>query len=438
MLRLLLIVTVACLSAATFAQLDPQRPNVLVVLLDDWGVDRMDAYSASSSRTPVLDYVASVGQRYTQAYADPICSPTRAAALTGMLGVHTGVMDAFPWVNFTSNTFVLDPATVETIPELLHSTGYASAAIGKWHLTAPNWQPDPYLHPVEFGFDVHMGPITNLILSLGASYDDYEYNHAFGQQATQMRETTYATTKQVDDAIEWIAHQGDAPWFTWLALNAPHKPWTLPPQDLVSVDLADVVTEEEKYDAVLEAADTEIGRLLVSIRRATLQNTVVIILGDNGTPQSAFSDPSVPQKKGTVAQGGIHVPLIVWHSAVQPTVVEDLVHVVDLHATVLELTGTPPLPMSDSLSFAPLIHGAVQGPRDTVYVTRRKPLGFGPWTNSSTAVLDGDYKLREEGFDRKFYEFQADDLESIVATPLGPVAFAARAKLTAVMNALAP
>ncbi|GJM21384.1 MAG: hypothetical protein DHS20C15_12990 [Planctomycetota bacterium] len=407
-LSLCLLVTSLCgvALAQRGAAALPESPNLLVILLDDWGVDRFDAYTpGSSARTPVLDAIAEQSLVFDRAYSDPTCSPTRSAIMTGTLGLHTGVGNGFPWFNTARGTHVLDPAAYRSLPSALGRRGYSNFAIGKWHLTAMNFAPSPYLHPLAFGFDAHYGLITNIVLGMDLSYYNYEYVRADASGVAiepalaPPAQSTYVTTRQVDDALEVIERAGAGPWFTWLALTAPHMPWDLPPQELVTVDVNSIGSLDgaAQYDVVLEAADTEIGRLLSSVRPEVLQNTIVIVMGDNGTPGAAFNTIQPEGKKATVDEGGIHVPLMVWRANMAPGRSDALVHAVDLYATLIELADgdafTLPATAPDSHSFAPLLRGDDFTPRDYVYSARRKPVGFGPFDHERRAVRRDGWKL---------------------------------------------
>jgi len=160
-------------------------------------------------------------------------------------------------------------------------------------------------------------------------------------------------------------------------------------------------------------------------------------MGDNGTPKSAFSI-TLPPKKGSVAQGGIHVPLLAWHAGVRPGTVSDMVHAVDLHATILELAGADPVTPTDSVSFAPLLSGAFAGERDWVYATHRNPIGFGPWFQDASAALDANFKVRDENGFRNLYRLGPGEAENIRIPPFNAAESAAFQKLNTILNQLEP
>lgn len=370
-------------------------PNLLLILLDDWGIDRFDGHPTqpdTSARTPVLDALAARGLVFTRAYADPLCSPSRAALISGRYGAETGVTAVFTFHGSGAATTALETPGYDTLPQALRRRGYANHLVGKWHLTGrtsgisrhtrtslESPVDDPYMHPIRSGFDSHVGVIANLPPS-GEAYTNYELARATADGARQedVVDGTYVTTREVDDVLARIDAAGDRPWFTFLSLSAPHRPWPKPPQDLVSVDLDDLSPRDQPalYEAVLEAADTEIGRLLASIDPRVLAETVVVVTADNGTPGAAFADRRTGRaKKGTQNDGGTHVPLIVSAPFVTPGRSDQLVHLVDLYATLIELAGgTSTSP--HSVSFAPRLRGERGAEREWVYCLRRKPMGF--------------------------------------------------------------
>jgi len=324
--------------------------NVLLIIADDYGADAMGLYSsAETAPTLTLDTLAAGGVRFTNCWANPVCSPTRASILTGRHGFRTGV--GFPGDVVDLNEF--------TIADAMSNAGYATACIGKWHLSnRTNGDVD---NPNLMGFDYYSG-------NTGGALGDY-----FAWDKTVNGVTTtvdnYATSENVDDAIVWIDGQDANPWFLWLAFNAAHTPFHLPPNDLHSYD--DLPNTAEDIDsnpvpyfhAMIEAMDTEINRLLSSMDPEVAANTTVIFIGDNGTP-GKVSPEIVRDAKGSLYEGGVWVPCIVSGPAVAGPVNrtnDALVHVVDIFDTVLEFAGVdaataiPVGTQIDSRSFAPYL-----------------------------------------------------------------------------------
>jgi arylsulfatase B len=375
----------------------PGDDNVLVIVADDLGVDRVGVYGVGTDPppTPNLDALAADGMRFNQAWATPSCSPTRAALLTGRHGFRTGIgkassaADGYP--------LALDELT---LPEVLaHApTPYTSAAVGKWHLA--NFEVGHGHHVLEQGFLHHRGNLGNLRRdeSVDGGVQGF-FNYEYAVDGEVSRRADYLTSVEVDDALDFIATLPE-PWLVYLAFHAAHSPAHVPPRDLYSgPDLVPgEASDQARFDAMTEALDTEIGRLLEGVPDTTL----VVFLGDNGTEREAAQGPYPDDEvKLSMYEGGIRIPLIVRGPQVAfPGSTSDaLVHVVDLLPTLAELAkldvgATFPDLKLDGVSFAPYLadptHPSV---RQFVYTERFIDNGFGPYTEHSRAVRDARYKL---------------------------------------------
>jgi len=253
------------------------------------------------------------------------------------------------------------------LPEILAPAGIATALIGKWHLGTDQGA----LTPTVEGFATFTG-------SLGGAIPNY-YAWPKVTNGTTATETTYATTDLVDEALAFAATT-PAPWFLVLSFHAGHTPIHAPPASLHTQNLAGLspqTTPIPFYKAMVQAMDTELGRLFTSLPTATLGNTNVVFLGDNGTAMGVVEAPFDPQRsKGTVYQGGVRVPLIVAGPAVlgSPRVEPNLAHAVDLFTTLAALQGVnarAAVPASvplDGRNLVPLLQAAGQPPvRDFAY-----------------------------------------------------------------------
>lgn len=329
---------------------DPETsasPNILFIISDDQGLDTSAQYSYSDNvpQTPVLDAIAEQGVIYDNAWATPACTTTRATILTGKYGVNSGV------------TYV--PAKLsedhETLQQYLlnneNTQGINSAVFGKWHVQGGGANAS---HPNDVGVEHYAGNLSNI--------DNYFSWPLTVNGVTEMVEE-YHTTKITDLAIEWIAEQtaSSTPWFAWVAYAAPHSPYHLPPNELHQRNLsgtADDITNNrrEYYRAAIEAMDTEIGRLTDSLSDEDLANTIIIYIGDNGTP-AVVIDRSVYQgthSKFTLYQGGVAIPMFISGKGVTRTNARDntLLTTTDLYATIAELAGVESTKIYDSVSFA--------------------------------------------------------------------------------------
>lgn len=429
----------------------PDRPNILLIIADDMGIETLASYGVgeSTATTPTLDGLAARGLRFDNFWSQPICSPTRATMLTGRYGFRTGVVRPTGDADYMG--FMPEPppkpegtpaeccgrganprggggrppsggpglgAREVTLPRLLteaSSGAYATAAIGKWHLGDINngWE----RHPNLVGFEHFAGLLRGFPEGYYAwtKVVNGEFSDQFG----------YGPSAKVDDALEWIAARQDQPWFVWLAFNTPHTPLHRPPTELITDRHSDLDPNINPMDnpvpyfhAMIEAMDTEIGRLLAGIDEATLANTYVIFMGDNGTTRQAVTAPFRRGRvKGTIYEGGIRVPLIVAGPGVSNGAVTDgLVNSADMFATVLELGGAEPgdtLPedlVHDSVSFAPYFATPDRSSlREWVYADEMQP--GEALANGNFAIRGERYKLVRRAGNDELYDLAADPFE---------------------------
>lgn len=362
----------------------PVLNNILLLIVDDWGIDAsvFDNTSTDPSISfapmPNLQTIVNNGVRFTNAYAQPTCSVTRASIITGRHPFRTTVGNPQ-----TDNTL---PDSEIALPEAFtaQSSPYALASYGKWHLGSGA-----------------TGPLTNGgwtefrgILSGGVtSYTDWSKTE---NGVTTDNVTTYTTTDQVNEATTFITAQGTDPWFVWVGFNAPHTPYHNPPSGLGTYPAypetngeVTGVNRRPAYQAALEALDTEIGRLLQSV---DLTKTNIIIIGDNGTPGGVVQAPyDSTHAKGSLFEGGTHVPLFAAGPDIHITGTSDkLVHCVDLYSTILELADITPSAAApgvtiDSKSLVPIFNGA--DTTDRCVITEQ----FGSTFTTGRGIISDDY-----------------------------------------------
>jgi arylsulfatase A-like enzyme len=340
---------------------------------------------------------------FRNCWANPLCSPTRALIQTGRYALRTGISNIVGWVG-TSPTLSYKETSLPELLDLAQS-GYAHAAIGKWHLSkqfqglrAPNWM----------GWSHYAGSVAN-----PSGY----INWARTVDGVTTNSPNYMTSQNVDDALEWIQNQSQ-PWVCYLALFSPHAPFHEPPANLHTQNLAGKSPSVDPipfFKAMVEAMDTEIGRLFTQLGPSVMARTNVVFLGDNGTDWRVTEPPFIRQHgKGTVYEGGLNVPLIVAGPAVGSPDREEasLVSAVDVYSTVAHLCGvdrTPPFVKIDGISFVPLLAAPNQPPtRTTVYAELAFVSAPGP-----VAIRDARYKLI-----RRFEATPVtDELFDLVADP---------------------
>lgn len=353
---------------------DEAVPNILLIIADDLGKDMLEGFSEGTikANTPELDKIRTGGLSFSNFWTYPSCTPTRSSIITGKYGYSTGVK----WAND-----ILDPAEkiLQSCINDQNDIDYNTAIIGKWHLSGEA----ATVNPEDFGLDFYSG------LLRGAVQNYYQWQLSSGNSSSL--QTGYITEVLTDIAIEWVNDQ-DAPWFLWLAYNAPHTPFHVPPSEMHKQ--GDLPAYEEGMDALpyylaaVEAMDFQISRLLESLSTEEREKTIIIFIGDNGSPvQVAQSPYSRNKSKGSLYQGGINVPMLISGIGVDRIGVDhSLVSCTDLFSTILDLTGTIDADRNDSKSFRHLLS---QEGKHRDYVYSEMDNGSDDiWT-----IRNSDYKL---------------------------------------------
>ena len=360
------------------------QPNILLIIADDQGLDASAQYTLSSDLpvTPTLNQLASQGIIFDNAWATPACTTTRSTMITGKYGVNSGVLDIgdiLPSDSVTLQQFLAQDENTDN---------YQSAVIGKWHLDGTAADAN---HPATVGIDYFAGTLR------GAISDYTDWDLTVNGQTTGS--TEYHSSAITDLAIDWIDDQAQ-PWFLWLAYVAPHSPFHLPPAELHTQTLsgteADIAANPRAYYlAAIEAMDTEIGRLLGTMTEAELDSTIILYIGDNGTParvvdRSVYGNGS----KGSLMEGGLRVPMVVSGAAVSRQNVREsaLINSTDFFATIANLAGSSITAVEDSQSFKGLLSSADGAQREYVYSDFEGD-SLGSDSVSGWAIRDYQYKL---------------------------------------------
>lgn len=413
----------------SFTALISGPPNILLIIADDMGIDASSSYDVggeSKAPTPTLDTLANEGIVFDNVWANPLCTPTRATLLTGRYGYRTNVVSPSPPGNVLSGSQTVLQVYLDTNAP----STYNQAVFGKWHVGGNGRSSAP--HPFRSGIPEYRGII-------GGGVPDY-YNWTINNLDSSTETTTvYATTRITDFAIDWLNEPGqqDNPWFLWMAYNAPHGPFQLPPNDLHDYDYLAPGTAPSSnilpyYQAMIQALDSEIGRLLDSMDPAERDNTVIIFIGDNGTPVPA-AQAWIHEAKGTAYESGIRVPMIVSGRGVTRANEREgaLVVTTDLFATVAELAGVPINQINDSFSFASLLDDAsATNGRDYAY-TEVCTTQLDSWT-----IRNDQFKLIENRLSAsELYDLDNDLLEqnNLYDSTSDPDAAAAQIELEAQM-----
>jgi len=393
------------------AQVDDGRPkNILLIIADDLGLDASACYQIGQNvaNTPNIQGLCDRGVVFRNAWVNPICSATRATLLTGRYAFRTGVGRTAP-PGLQADEFTL-PMALDTDPSL----GYGHACVGKWHLnTARMGSPQ---HPNDMGWQHFSGLLS------GVLPDYFQYTKVVDGEERAV--SNYATTETVDDAINWLAGQ-NGPWFLWVAFNAPHEPFHIPPAELHSIDgIGDDPRSVREnplpyYKAAIEAMDSEMGRLFRAIGPDEMARTHIIYVGDNGTPGRVVQAPfDQTRSKGSIYNGGMQVPLIVAGPAIETPgrAVNALVNGTDLFATIIEMAGLdvaatiPPNVTHDSVSLMPYLRDPNAEPiRGWIMSELFSPQ---PMATDGKTIRDERYKLiKFSNGNQAFYDLEVDPYE---------------------------
>ena len=377
------------------------KPNVLFILIDDMGWMDLGCQGNKNLRTPNIDNLAKGGMRFTDAYAPaPVCSPTRAAIITGQSPARLQITNHLPHQDrFTPKDSKLLPAKMlnhlslesETLAERLKKDAhYATAFIGKWHLYTGR---DKKYNPLNQGFDINIG---------GCSYggpptffDPYRIDFL-----PDRKEGEYLPNRLADEAIAFISEQNskDKPFFVALWNYTVHWPMEAPDKLVEKYKNLPVKGyRDHRYAAMIEAMDIAIGKVLKSLDDLNItEETLVIFTSDNG-PFGGVGDASpLRADKGHLYEGGIRVPLIVrWPGKVEAGAVEETpVILTDLHPTILSATGldlNSTIP-NDGHNLLPLLQGKEKLNNRAVY-WHYPNFAFHRDNRLGSAIREGDHKL---------------------------------------------
>jgi arylsulfatase A-like enzyme len=464
------------------------RPNILLIIGDDIGLDvttnmypgLIDSlnkqYGPSGhnhpdyrmidgrpSSTPTLDTLAQAGIRFTHAWTQPFCSPTRASILTGLYSAKMGVLTYRDYLTQNQHSFVRD---------LKEKGGYSTAVFGKWHMAGLGVYPG--MKPKEAGFDLYLGNLHGGI----ATYWEYDYHiqdstdppDQYRTEKAPVRSlpgiapTTYAPVVKAADAIKWITEQEkknpEKPWFVWFAFNLSHISGNQMPNPMCipNADTMDEVSRKEMEEcmgpdgkfgsaqvgscssealmrAMTNSMDTVIGKLLDAVDKLD-PNTYVIYLGDNGTwmfgPKREFIDNMYITRqgrgKGTAYESGVRVSMVIRGPGIKAgSQSDEWVHCVDLFSTILNLadldvpkmvpnrTGDAMVEV-DSVSLAPILFKGAKGLRDpnkdyllteTINLDRRNLMVVGARNATYKVICDTNAETER----CRFYNLIDDPLE---------------------------
>ena len=397
----LVLLVIAGLGSLAHAAV-PVKPNVVLILADDLGWTDLACFGSDLHETPALDQLARDGMKFTQNYsACTVCSPTRAALMTGKYPARLHITDWIPGAMPDNPKLIVPdwtkylPLEEVTLAEVFKAAGYATGLIGKWHLATAG--SDKY-YPDKQGFDVNIAGTDK------PQPSTYYAPWKIPTLQPEGKDGEYLTDRLGDEAVKFIERSKDKPFFLYL----PHFAVHLPLQGR-----ADLTAKYEKkireglnhknaaYAAMNESLDTAVGRVRAKLAELKLtERTIVIFTSDNGGRVPTTSNLPLRVGKASAYEGGVRVPLIVyWPGVTKPGSISNApVITMDLFPTLVEMTGVPmgaarPI---DGVSIASLLRGGTKPTRDTLYwhyphhqhyqLGGAMPYG---------AVRSGDFKLIE-------------------------------------------
>jgi arylsulfatase A len=420
--RLFLGLLLGALLALVPAGAQETPPNFVILFADDLGINDLGCFGRKDQNTPNLDKLAAEGARFTQAYAAAsVCSPSRAALMTGQSPARlkittflTGRTDRASHRLLAAPINVHLPAGVPTIAELLKPKGYASTAIGKWHLGGKGHQ------PTDHGFD--------------------EFFPGKANPGAESPQGGKGELGQADQAVKFIQKNKAKPFFLYLAFDNPHIPLAAPAKAIE----ANAKSFHPTYAALIESLDAAVGRVLKALEdNGVAQNTVVIFASDNGgvhiselkeTP-ATYNAPS-RAGKGFVYEGGLRTPLIIrYPGRIASRVIGEPVVLGDLCPTICALAKVPAPKTLDFQDISPLLFDrkppADAKPRALCW---HQPHYMNQGGKPAGVIREGDWKLIEQYEDGslELYDLAKDPSEKTDVAAAEPARVAAlRGKLEA-------
>ena len=374
----LILAVVAPSIAAPATESAALRPNIVFILSDDHGWADVGWHSPEI-KTPHLDRLAAAGAKLEQFYVQPVCSPTRAAFLTGRYpmrhGLQIGVVR--PWAQYGL------PLEERTLPQMLKAAGYTTAIVGKWHLG----HYDPAYLPTRRGFDHQYGHYNGNI-----DYFSHERDGGFDWHRDDRvnHDEGYSTHLIAREAVRLIKEKSaDQPLFLYVPFNAVHAPHQVPEQYKKSY--AVLAEPRRTYAGMVAAEDEAVGQIVAALEaKGIRQNTLIVWSSDNGGPSPGRVTSNGPLRagKGTLYEGGVRVcAFATWDGHIKPgSTVEAPLHIVDWYPTLARLAGASleqKLPLDGRDAWGAIAAGA-PSPHDAILLNT---------TPTSGAIRMGDWKL---------------------------------------------
>ena len=419
------VVLLACSSGTALAEGD--KPNIVLILADDFGYGDVGCFGQKKLETPRLDAMAKDGMRFTQFYAgSTVCAPSRSVLMTGMHAGRTVVRGN------SAQPIIIKPGQ-PTVASVLKAAGYKTACVGKWGIGTP----DNFTNPNDVGFDHFFGYVNmwhahnfypeflirngkvekldNVVADKWKEFQDPKLPNA-GRGVAVKREQ-YAPDLFIEDALKFIRENKDDPFFLYFAMNVPHANNEAGKAGMEVPDLGEFADQdwpepEKGFAAMIKNIDRDTGRVLDLLKELGIEkDTLVVFTSDNGPHREGGHDPDFFDSNGRLRgikrdllEGGIRVPTIAWWPGTVKPGSEDDAHWYfgDVMATVAELVGVEPPEDIDSDSFAGSLRGT---PREKRWSREHEmywefyergsaqAVRFGKWKAIRQPMFTGEVKL---------------------------------------------
>lgn len=438
MKKLFLLTAFCALTFLTFGQQPTpsssreKQPNILFILIDDMGYADLGCYGNTKVKTPAIDQLAGEGIRFTQYYASaPICSPSRVALLSGQYPYRWGITSYIDSRSKNAARGMRDFLDLRalSVARILSDAGYYTAHIGKWHMGGGRDVGDAPLI-TEYGFHESVTQFEGLGERYLATYETLnikdstrqleKWSAALGRGDIHWEERYRVTERFVDRAIGAISHAREAgkPFYINLWPDDVHTP--LEP----SPDNRGTGSKHDRYIGVVNELDDQLGRIFDFIRRdpELSVNTIIVLTSDNGPEPGAGSAGSFRGSKGSLYEGGVRAPLVVWYPDKMPTLKRGTVNTksviigTDLPRSFAALSGVTEAHPFDGVDVSNALVGNPQTDREQPLMWQRPPdrkMVEGE-QQPDLAIRDGDYKLliNTDGSGVQLYNLLEDESES--------------------------
>ena len=403
------------------------KPNIVLIMADDLGLETMGSYGGTSYKTPNLDRLAANGARFVHCYAQPICTPSRVQLMTGQYNVR----------NYTK--FGLLPLDEITFAHKLKAEGYATCIAGKWQLGR---QKDA---PQHFGFDEALlwQHTRDGRMKIDGTRVDKRYENPILEKNGEplaYNDGEFAPDLMVDFILDFIERKAEQPFLVYYPMILTHCPFVPTPHsedwDPTSAGSPTHKGDKTYFGDMVEYVDHLVGKIEAELERhGLLENTYLIFTGDNGTDRtivSALNGKPFPGRKGTLTNGGTHVPLIISRPGTVPVKVHnDLIDFSDFLPTFCEIANNNTDQHSlDGNSFLPQLHGETGNPREYVYCWYNRDMEPG---KTQVTARNQRYKLYRGG---KFYDVLNDlqEKQPLTTDGLTPEQVAIKGELQDVLD----